>query len=632
MALKLARIAALLCLVACERAGSADGQSAFVQDSTPAVWLRRAVERPEIAPWMYLRAAGETADSSERARLYRRIDIGVARDRIPWAEAQAREHFNDLTGALRAYEALPAPISVFRLRAELAGVTPQRDSVRRDMLRFMNVSSDVELVRDAFGLFDKLFPNATAAEQLSIARSAAGAGAWARALAGFEHSGAISQLSPRDRFTYATSLERSNHDGRAAEVYVGIESPSALADAARYRGARALLASDADRARALLHQLAQGSDTTAAASLSLLADLASDDGDDATSRTLLLEVVHRFASTRFAGPARFNAALIALIRGDARTAEKELAVIAGPDSATGDIATGDIAAVYWRGRAQEVTGNMPGARASWRNVIVRDSTSYYAMLAAARLGTHNLHPSPVSPGYPRVAAVDSAVVRIGLLRQMGMVPEVQLENDRLFRDAPADRPRLLATAASFAGTDQAARAITLGRRALADFGPSPDVYRLVFPVSARETIIGQARAAGIDPVLVAALIRQESSFNPRATSSAGARGLMQLMPDVARGIAARAGIRPWSVEMLYDPSINVTLGVRHLAPLIRGQPNLPRVLAAYNAGGSRVTRWARRGGAEDPEMFTERIPFFETREYVKIVLRNRELYRVLYAW
>jgi soluble lytic murein transglycosylase len=155
---------------------------------------------------------------------------------------------------------------------------------------------------------------------------------------------------------------------------------------------------------------------------------------------------------------------------------------------------------------------------------------------------------------------------------------------------------------------------------------------LIYPVTARDTIVAESRKAGVEPALIAGLIRQESSFNPRATSPAGARGLMQVMPSVGQSIAPSAGISDWNPAMLYDPGVNIELGIRHLAPLLRGQPNVARSLAAYNAGGSRVARWSTRRGAEDPEIFTERIPFQETRDYVKSVLRNREFYQALYSW
>ena len=131
---------------------------------------------------------------------------------------------------------------------------------------------------------------------------------------------------------------------------------------------------------------------------------------------------------------------------------------------------------------------------------------------------------------------------------------------------------------------------------------------------------------------MAALIRQESSFNPRATSPAGARGLMQVMPSVGAIVARSLGIREWDPVLLYEPEVSIELGVRHLLAFTGRYEHLAYALAAYNAGQSRVARWSARAGAADPEVFTERIPFAETRDYVRIVLRNRELYRALYSW
>ena len=84
-------------------------------------------------------------------------------------------------------------------------------------------------------------------------------------------------------------------------------------------------------------------------------------------------------------------------------------------------------------------------------------------------------------------------------------------------------------------------------------------------------------------------------------------------------------------QLLFDPDVSLELGTAHLRAALSATSNLPRALAAYNAGGSRVRRWARRTGASDPELFIERIPFVETRDYVRIVLRNIELYRALHG-
>jgi soluble lytic murein transglycosylase len=108
---------------------------------------------------------------------------------------------------------------------------------------------------------------------------------------------------------------------------------------------------------------------------------------------------------------------------------------------------------------------------------------------------------------------------------------------------------------------------------------------------------------------------------------------MQVMPDVGRSIyggqlASTRG--PWSPALLFDPEVNLALGMRHLRAALDAWPHPAFALAAYNAGGSRVRRWRAAPGADDPELFIERIPYEETRDYVRIVLRSRELYRALY--
>jgi soluble lytic murein transglycosylase len=625
VAVRLARIVALVLAVACDHADSGIVRGQTVTDTTASIWLTRAEVHPEIASWLYLRAAAATPDSAARVALYARVQLPVARHRIPWIEAAARERFADTLGAIAAYRALPAPITVFRLRAATGAAA--RDSVRTELVAFLESSTTGDAIREGSSLFDKLYTDPSPAEQLTIARASARVGLWSRARSGFEASGQ-SALSDADRFSFATSLARTGASKQAVDVYLGVKAPESLTFAARYQAARALLAADdVTGARSALEALAAAAnDTSGAAALALIADLQTDAGDDSGSRKTLRALVQRFPSTRFTAPAKFNAALVALILGETSSAESEFSALARSGSAEA------LAADYWLGRAKQSAGNASGAREAWRDVLRRDSTSYYASLAAARLGVQSMHSSSVSTGYPRVAPVDSALLRVSLLRELGMTPEAQLENDQLYRQAVRDTTTLLATAAAFSATDQAARAIALGRDALSRVGSTPDVWRLIYPVAARDTIVAESRKAAMDPALVAGLIRQESTFNPRATSPAGARGLMQVMPAVGQSIAPSAGITAWNPALLYDPGINIEIGIRHLAPLLKGQPDLPRSLAAYNAGGSRVARWATKRGADDPEIFTERIPFLETRDYVKNVLRNREFYRVLYAW
>jgi soluble lytic murein transglycosylase len=139
-----------------------------------------------------------------------------------------------------------------------------------------------------------------------------------------------------------------------------------------------------------------------------------------------------------------------------------------------------------------------------------------------------------------------------------------------------------------------------------------------------------ARRNGLDPSFVAAVIREESSYDPKIISSAGARGLMQLMPDTARAVARESGeAYNHDPAALHEVRLNIRLGTRYLATLMQqfGEPAL--AVAGYNAGPHRVVRWwgGRRG--DDLEEWIEAIPFDETRAFVKRVLTSWEEYRRL---
>jgi soluble lytic murein transglycosylase len=145
-----------------------------------------------------------------------------------------------------------------------------------------------------------------------------------------------------------------------------------------------------------------------------------------------------------------------------------------------------------------------------------------------------------------------------------------------------------------------------------------------------EMVSVEAAQYDLDINLLAGLIRQESLFNPAATSPAGARGLMQVMPAVGGDLARSFGFQLWDPVLLWQPDVNARLGVKHFADLVNSQAHIFHVLAAYNAGSNRVDRWLIKHGASDPEVFVERIPFVETRDYVRIVARNSQMYGALY--
>jgi soluble lytic murein transglycosylase len=174
--------------------------------------------------------------------------------------------------------------------------------------------------------------------------------------------------------------------------------------------------------------------------------------------------------------------------------------------------------------------------------------------------------------------------------------------------------RLLAVAVLAAGV--------LGAFALVQSSNPGWWERLWYPLRYEHIVRGHARNYGLDPALLAAVIYQESKFEADARSSSGAIGLMQLLPDTAKGIAVHTGGSRFRVEDLYSPEINVRYGAWYLRHLIRKYADERTALAAYNAGQDNVDRWRRTG---------REIQFSETRAYVDRVEELKKIYRRAYS-
>ena len=155
--------------------------------------------------------------------------------------------------------------------------------------------------------------------------------------------------------------------------------------------------------------------------------------------------------------------------------------------------------------------------------------------------------------------------------------------------------------------------------------------RLWYPLQYRSSILRYSRARHLDPALVAAVIDRESGFRAGSRSSAGAIGLMQLLPATARGIAERTGGVDFRVSDLYHPDTNIRYGTWYLADLVsryrRDRDPTVLALAAYNAGSANVDRWI----AATPPGRPVTIRFAVTRSYVAAVLHERDLYRKAYG-
>ena len=159
----------------------------------------------------------------------------------------------------------------------------------------------------------------------------------------------------------------------------------------------------------------------------------------------------------------------------------------------------------------------------------------------------------------------------------------------------------------------------------------PEFWRLAFPLPYRAEMERQARENGLDPLFVAALVRQESEFNPKAVSTSNARGLAQIMPATGLDLSRRLKLKPYTTARLFQPQISLRLGTYYLKTIAdRFNGRWEAVLAAYNAGPSRVSTWSTWAEFREPSEFIETVPFAQTRDYVQIILRNADIYHRVY--
>jgi soluble lytic murein transglycosylase len=589
-----------------------------------------AAELPQVADWLRLRAMGVTLDSARRAALDDQVILPRAREYTARSHAQALERGRDWRGAAAAWTLAGERQRALAAALLAAGTRAESTSVRAALVDLVRERPGRPDAERAIGVLDLSFGRLDPPGELAVFRSAVRSGPRLRAEQAFERASAAGLAVANDRFLYAGLLERLGRYAQAAESYARVRPPSTLAPQAAYLRARSLLrAGRLEPSRAALREVIRAwpKDTSAAISLVLLADLAIDEGRDADARSAYLRAGRDFAGSRFGPWGRFQAAVIAFAHRQYDSAAAEFDTVHVRHPSSGEA----IGALYWAGRSWAAAGDSTKARQRWEQVRQAEPSSYYGALAARRLGADAWKPASEGSLPPPGPELEAALDRAEALARLGLLPEAQAEYDGLLADADESLDRQLATAAGFLRHGKPWRAIQLGWRAIGRGAPrDAATLRLVYPLTMGEGIRVLAADYGLDPALVAGLIRQESTFDPSATSVAGARGLMQVMPEVGARTARSLRYPLWAPALLWQPDVNLELGTVHLAEMTARYPDLVRVLAAYNAGASRVTRWDERAGADDSELFAERIPYRETRDYVRIVQRNRAVYRALY--
>jgi soluble lytic murein transglycosylase len=292
-------------------------------------------------------------------------------------------------------------------------------------------------------------------------------------------------------------------------------------------------------------------------------------------------------------------------------------------------------AAYWAARSHSSTGDAERADELLSTILNGSPLSYYAVLAAEQRGEAYVPRLSSAVTATGVSADTASWIREGLreldlAREAGMVRGASAMSRALrFRSDATDEELLIV------GEELNRRGLTvdginvgweLSRRGRAW---DERLLKIVYPYPYRAQLEAVAEERGLDPYLLAGLIRQESAFWTTARSRANALGLMQVVPATGRALARALGPPGLTEAMLFIPEVNIHLGTAFLSDLMdRFTDGLPVVLSGYNAGPTRATRWRQMPEVADLQRFTERIPFEETRGYVKSVVH----FRALYAW
>ncbi|MBF0284931.1 MAG: lytic transglycosylase domain-containing protein [Magnetococcales bacterium] len=275
---------------------------------------------------------------------------------------------------------------------------------------------------------------------------------------------------------------------------------------------------------------------------------------------------------------------------------------------------------FWAARIAHYNGQDPQP---WLRIAAQNPEHFYGLLALEELGEkisdiHD-HGQGCQPLMER-PELKEGLLRMKLLREVGLSSYVGGEISAMGELLKVEPQGQVCLALEFQSWD---RAVKVAKETAEKGGDK--VWSGLFPIPN-----GWTPSIGwkLDPALVWAMVRQESLFQPRAVSSAGARGLMQLMPETAAREAKVIRVEVPNKQRLQIPSYNLTLGQSHISRLLEEyNGDLLLALTAYNAGGGRTKQWRPNRGVEDDLAFIENITISETREYVKKILHGVAIYR-----
>jgi soluble lytic murein transglycosylase len=313
------------------------------------------------------------------------------------------------------------------------------------------------------------------------------------------------------------------------------------------------------------------------------------------------------------------------------------------------VSSNSVDALYWLGRNAETSGSPAQARAFYAKAVDRYPQTYFGYAAAARLAKlpasdpdpidilDKIPPPPALRPFdePIPAAAEDRWARAQALRSIAFDSFAEQELKSAFFATGSPRFLLAAAQAAF---DQGhyATGMAYARTAVPSFDARKfdelplGAWKALYPLPYESPVRKESGKNDLDPAVVAGLIRQESTFQADAVSHANAYGLMQLLPKTAKILSKQLRVK-YSKNLLYSPDYNIQLGTYYFKGLVQLTGSPEYALAAYNAGEDRIALWkSERQYDEIPEL-VESIPFTETREYVQVVLRNAQLYRMIYG-
>ncbi len=561
-----------------------------------------------------------TRDTATAFRLLADLPAPVGREG-PAARARALLAAGDSGRALETFAQAGRALDAARLALALGDTAHARGW----LYQVMAAAPDGDEAAAAVTIALATVPPVAPSERVALARALKSHGAAGDARPQVARALAQGDSSAPTLLLYGELLAAAGRYREAERVYRAAGRDSQLGPLAIYRRARVLVRLGDGGALAALSAFAQSypADTAAPTALYLVGDLLDDRGEWAGAARWFRELISRYPADLRASLARFRLAAQASDAGqlDSAAALYDAEVAAGGAQRN--------AARFWLGKLAQRRGDTAAALGVWVALARDDSLGYYGLRARREVDLPALRiAAAFSPAAP--PAVAASLGRLDTLVLAGLDSEAQAEVRSVLARPPQDLDALLAWSEGLSARGWGPAGVGLAWQAALRAPSDPRVLRAIFPWPSRAVVEAEANEFGVDPLLLVAIVRQESVFDMVALSPAGARGLAQLLPATA-ALTARSLDVTFYPDWITVPDLNLHLGAAHLAELLkRFGLRVEAAVAAYNAGVVPAARWIARRGREDPDQFLELIPYQETRSYVRAVLRNRDLYRALY--